>query len=465
MYDVKLINGEEETHINIASTNKRAPRITGTIHKEINAVDDFSFLISANNPGIHKINALSTLVEVINTKTNELEFKGRVLLPVPNMDSNGLISMKVTCESELGYLMDSIAMYAEFHDISVRDYLSKLIENHNNQVSADKRFEVGIIEITANLYRFWSYGTTLETIKEDLIDKLGGEIRIRYENNVRYLDYLNEIGSHSNTEIRLAKNLITLEQEQDPTELVTRLIPLGSKLEDSDERLTIGSINNGLNYIDDTDLISKFGIIVKTETWDDVTEQTNLLRKGQEFLKNNNKIKKAHKVSALDLSLIGLDFESFKVGNYHPVINELMGIDEDLRIVAQKIVIESPESSDLTIGDEFVNLKDYQLKADRTQKKLEKVSDTLNGTVNAVTNVTTEVINLNGVVTDTVENLGNTNDNLLELTKSIQSINDNTNAALRGIEELKKNVEQISIELNNDRNTLIKIQRRLAMGV
>lgn len=465
MYDVKLINGEEETHINIASTNKRAPRITGTIHKEINAVDDFSFLISVNNPGIHKINALSTLVEVINTKTNELEFKGRVLLPVPNMDSNGLISMKVTCESELGYLMDSIAMYAEFHDISVRDYLSKLIENHNNQVSADKRFEVGIIEITANLYRFWSYGTTLETIKEDLIDKLGGEIRIRYENNVRYLDYLNEIGSHSNTEIRLAKNLITLEQEQDPTELVTRLIPLGSKLEDSDERLTIGSINNGLNYIDDTDLISKFGIIVKTETWDDVTEQANLLRKGQEFLKNNNKIKKAHKVSALDLSLIGLDFESFKVGNYHPVINELMGIDEDLRIVAQKIVIESPESSDLTIGDEFVNLKDYQLKADRTQKKLEKVSDTLNGTVNVVTNVTTEVINLNGVVTDTVENLGNTNDNLLELTKSIQSINDNTNAALRGIEELKKNVEQISIELNNDRNTLIKIQRRLAMGV
>lgn len=465
MYDVKLINGEEETHINIASTNKRAPRITGTIHKEINAVDDFSFLISINNPGIHKINALSTLVEVINTKTNELEFKGRVLLPVPNMDSNGLISMKVTCESELGYLMDSIAMYAEFHDISVRDYLSKLIENHNNQVSADKRFEVGIIEITANLYRFWSYGTTLETIKEDLIDKLGGEIRIRYENNVRYLDYLNEIGSHSNTEIRLAKNLITLEQEQDPTELVTRLIPLGSKLEDSDERLTIGSINNGLNYIDDTDLISKFGIIVKTETWDDVTEQTNLLRKGQEFLKNNNKIKKTHKVSALDLSLIGLDFESFKVGNYHPVINELMGIDEDLRIVAQKIVIESPESSDLTIGDEFVNLKDYQLKADRTQKKLEKVSDTLNGTVNVVTNVTNEVINLNGVVTDTVENLGNTNDNLLELTKSIQSINDNTNAALRGIEELKKNVEQISIELNNDRNTLIKIQRRLAMGV
>ena len=465
MYDVKLINGEEETHINIASTNKRAPRITGTIHKEINAVDDFSFLISVNNPGIHKINALSTLVEVINTKTNELEFKGRVLLPVPNMDSNGLISMKVTCESELGYLMDSIAMYAEFHDISVRDYLSKLIENHNNQVSADKRFEVGIIEITANLYRFWSYGTTLETIKEDLIDKLGGEIRIRYENNVRYLDYLNEIGSHSNTEVRLAKNLITLEQEQDPTELVTRLIPLGYKLEDSDERLTIGSINNGLNYIDDTDLISKFGIIVKTETWDDVTEQTNLLRKGQEFLKNNNKIKKAHRVSALDLSLIGLDFESFKVGNYHPVINELMGIDEDLRIVAQKIVIESPESSDLTIGDEFVNLKDYQLKADRTQKKLEKVSDTLNGTVNVVTNVTNEVINLNGVVTDTVENLGNTNDNLLELTKSIQSINDNTNAALRGIEELKKNVEQISIELNNDRNTLIKIQRRLAMGV
>lgn len=465
MYDVKLINKEVITYINLTSTDKEAPRITGKITKGINVIDSFSFTILANNPGISQINSLSTVVEVENTLTRTIEFRGRVLLPVPSMSSNGIVSMKVTCESELAYLKDSIAMYAEFHDINVRDFLTKLIENHNNQVSSDKHFTVGNVEIEGNLYRFWSYDTTLDTIKEDLIDSLGGELRIRHENGIRYLDYINVTGRDSSADIVIAKNLVSIEQELDPTELVTRLIPLGAKLEDSDERLTIASVNNDVIYIDDEALIKEFGIVAKTVTWDDVTVDSNLLRKGKEYLNDNNRIKKAHKISALDLSLIGLDFDSFEVGNYHYVINDLMGINEKLRIISKTILIESPESSELTIGDKFVGIKDYQLKAAKTQVSVERLRENLVSTVNSVVNITNDVTNLNDTVTDTIDNLQVTNNNILDINRNMQLINANANEALNGVKELTKRCERLETNLENQKNKLITIQRRLAMGV
>ena len=136
---------------------------------------------------------------------------------------------------------------------------------------------------------------------------MGGELQIRHENGVRYLDYLKSIGEKKSTEIRLSKNILTIEQERDPSDVITRLIPLGAKLDNSEERLTISSANNGAMYIDDEEAIKEFGIIVNTETWDDVTVAENLLRKGKEYLSANNKIRKKHDISALDLFTINLE--------------------------------------------------------------------------------------------------------------------------------------------------------------
>ncbi len=172
-------------------------------------------------------------------------------------------------------------------------YLQIILDNHNKQVSADKQFQVGIIEVEENLYRYLGYDKTFATIKDKLLNRLGGELRVRYDNGIRYLDYLTEIGEVKKTDIRLAKNLITIEQEQDPSDIISRLIPLGNKIsDDTEERLTISEVNNGINYIDDEDAIAKFGIIVGSKTWDDVTLATNLLTKGKEFQKENNRIKK-----------------------------------------------------------------------------------------------------------------------------------------------------------------------------
>ena len=366
------------------------------------------------------------------------------MLPVESMDSNGIFLKNVTCESELGYLMDSSTVYGEYHNISVRDFLKVIIDNHNSQVDEEKKFEIGNVTVVDNndsLYRYLGYVKTFEAIKDKLIDRLGGELQIRYENGIRYLDYLESIGEVKSTEIRLAKNLQSIELEKDPTSIISRLLPLGNKLEDSEERLTIESVNNGNKYIDDIEAIEEFGVIVDSVTWDDVTQVSNLLKKGQEYLKENNRIKKKYKVTALDLSTIGLDFDSFEVGNSYQVINPLMNINENLRIIEKTIDIYNPQSSTLGIGDKLEDIKDYQLNNIATAKEVKTVKETVQTTVSALNSVSVELNN-------TVEILNNTNENMGNLNEVVKANVDATNAIANTLISINNKLDKLTRRIN-----------------
>ena len=441
MYDVKLINGNIETFINVTSTDPNAPRVTGNVKLGINTIDSFTFDIFPNNPGYTQINALKTRVEIENSRTGRVEFYGRVLIAKPSLSTSGELKMSVICESELGYLMDSSVTYAEYHDLSVKEYLTKLIDNHNSQVDEEKQFEVGEVTVESNLYRYWGYDKTFDTLKEDLLDKLGGELRIRKQNGIRYLDYLMEIGEPKETTIQIAKNLLTIEQERDPSQVISRLIPLGAKLsDDTDERLMVSESNNGVIYLDDEDAINAFGIICATHTWDDVTLATNLLRKAKEFQKENNRIKKSHRIEAIDLSLIGLDLDSFDVGNYYPVINPLMNIDEKMRVISKTIVIENPQNSSLEIGDKFEDIKDYQLQAIKTSDELTAVKNTVQTTVKTVSSVSSEL-------TKTAEILQGTNTTMGSVVEVLNTNIEVTNKILSELELLNSKLARMNKRL------------------
>lgn len=466
MYEVVIFNNQEETIINAVSPSPEAPRLpSGTIKQGINTIDSFTFEIYPKNIGYNKIEALTTVVEINNKITNEKEFRGRVLLPTPKMDSSGKLYTNVICESELGYLNDSTTRYGEYHDISVKDFLKVIIDNHNSMVTADKRFELGIVEVTGNLYRFLDYEKTFAAIKDKLLDRLGGELIVRWSDGKRYLDYLIKIGEKSKEEIRLSKNLKTIEQERDPTSIIPRLVPLGAKLEDSDERLTIKSINNGKDYIDDPEAIMEFGLTQECFIWDDVNIPSILLSKGIEKQKEINRIKKKHKVEALDLSIIGLDFNSFKVGNEYPVINPIMNINEYIRITEKTIQINSPQSSSLMIGDKFEDIKQYNLNNTKTAKVLETVRGQINTTIDVVGNVSTELNNTVEVVNNTVEVLASTNQTVSALNSAMldisQSLQENINKTL----ELVRLTNEITSNLEVTNQRVDKLKIRVNMGV
>lgn len=358
MHTVTIKNGVEKTTIH----SDNLDRISGgKIVKAVNAVDSFTFTIYPDNAGYNKLKPLTTSVTVTDDSTGKDIFIGRVLKCPDSMDEQGLICKSVTCEGRLGWLYDSVQPYAEYKVVGIRTVLSSFLSKHNAQVGTDKRIELGQVTVTAsNNYTYTAnWDKTMNVIADKLIGKFGGEIQLRDKDGKVYIDYLEHIGHGTDTTIELAVNLKTISREVDETAVITRLYPLGAKLTDSEKRLTIGTVNGGKDYIEDSSLIAKYGVISGPQIWDDVTLASNLLSKGKEYLKSVNRAKVQYQITALDLSRIDKHIEQFELGCWYRVKNSLMGIDEDLRIVGISIDLDNPQASQLTFGDRFETLSGF----------------------------------------------------------------------------------------------------------
>src|SRR5699024_810675 len=334
--------------------------------------------------------------------------------------------------------------HGEYHNISVKDFLQVIIDNHNRDIAnddIDKMFRIGKVEVdssTSELYRYLGYKSTFDTIKDKLFDRLGGELHVRKENDARYLDYLMPSNTVKQTEIRLAKNLKSITKEVDATEIITRLVPLGERIESEDEeatdaseaRLTIESVNNGRDYVVDTAAEQAIGtVIVKSESWDDITQPNILKTRGEQHLKENNRVKSQYQISALDLSLIGLDTDSFDVGYYYPVINPVMQINENLRVIGKTMDVINPNQNILTFGDKFKTASEYQSESNKVgrnvvtlQNRVDSQIRTIGTLKNEVRTVETNVGEIQQIINS--GNLDQLNKAVVDLQESIESLGD-----------------------------------------
>lgn len=458
MYKITIINDGEEKVIHSPIVDEI--KVVGSIKKEINKIDTLDVSFHLNNPAYGNMKPFKTLINVLNTKTGEYDFEGRVLGPSDSMDSNGLFSTSYECEGELGYLHDSQQRHLEFRG-TPRELLEIIISYHNQQVEEYKRFEIGEVTVTNstdNLYLYLSAEKdTFDTIKEKLIDNLGGELQIRKVNGVRFLDWLVNIGVDSNTEIKIAKNLISISRDVDPTTIVTRLTPLGTRIESTEEgatdaseaRLTIESVNDGLPYIDNELLKAEFGIQGGSVTWDDVTIASNLLSKGYEWFANQKTTLNQYQLSAVDLSLIGLDIDSFEVGNTHPVINPVMAIDERLRIVGISIDINDNKNSSLNIGDKFKTLYEYQHDANMTQANVKELENTVVSQTNKIGLISNELTTTKEELTTTKQTLQQTQERIENYENvtdgDITAISQSVSDLIDIIDDLQETVDNVTV--------------------
>lgn len=446
MYSVRIYDGPEDGKGTLIHSHRlnSLKLEKGVIKKAINEIDSFDMSFYQNNPAFNKTDPFKTLVKVFNHKRKKYVFEGRVLSPNDSMDSTGVLSSYI-CEGELGYLHDAQQRHLEFRG-RVREALETIITYFNSQVEEYKQFTVGKVEVEdPNDYLYFYLSAekdAFDSIKEKLIDKLGGELQIRKENGVRYLDYLKEIGEEKESKIELSENLISMSRSADPSDIVTRLTPLGARIESEDNaatdaseaRLTIESVNDGLPYIDRVDLIAVFGIQGGSQTWDGVNDLTILKRNGRNWIDNQKVFLYQYKVEALDLAKIGLAIDEFELGNTHHAINPIMGINEKLRIVGTSTDINEPESSDITIGDKFKSLFDYQADMRKREQVVAELENTISyqgRTLGTVKNELKEVVNNYNLVSEEI----------IELTNNFNS------ADVPGMQQALRDIQQAQIDL------------------
>lgn len=324
-----------------------------TLEMEVNKSGALKFTIPKTHPQIDDLKKMYSELSVY--QDDDWLYTGRVLSDGYDFYGN----RTVECEGELSYLLDSIQRYHEYHDISVSDYFTDLISKHNADVDARKRFTVGQVTVTDpndSLYRYSTYENTWKTIEDRLISRLGGYIRIRHEDGKRYIDYIEDYG-HTNTQvIRFGENILDLTREGDCDSLATVIVPLGKRDEETDERLTIASVNEGKDYIEDTEAIAIYGRIVKVVEYDDVELPENLLRKGQEVLDRQKLLTTTIEITAVDLHLIDVEIERCKVGDSIRVVSEPHGLDDYMVIKKIYLDLLHPENSRLTLGATLITL-------------------------------------------------------------------------------------------------------------
>ena len=380
MYRVTIQNGNKSTVIHDYRSASNAQKLSsGSIVDAVNSISSFSFEINPANAGYDLLNEYTTLVTVYNTKRKRNDFVGRVLQVAPSMDSDGMIYKSVTCEDRFGYLQDSIQPYAakrhyEGDDTrtGLEEFIDVLLNNHNSQVEEHKRIYRGRVtvnpfETSDGVTKGLNWESTYDCLTEKLIDSFGGFICLRETTGVLYLDYLASVGETRATKIEVGRNMAAASKEIDTTGIITRLIPLGAKIAttdengqqtESEERVTIAEVNDGLDYIEAAEYRAKYGIKYGTVTFNDVTDAENLRTKGIEYLAAHNGLAINHNVDALDLSLIGLDIDDFVLYDSYPVKNFALGIDDVLQIIKKTTNVIEPHNSSFEMGDITKRLSD-----------------------------------------------------------------------------------------------------------
>lgn len=354
-------------------------------------IDDFQLSINQNNLLFSRVKPLQT--HIVVKQDNTILFKGRALTPKREMTSSGQFVQSFTFESILAYLLDSTQRFKEVHNTSPADFFKLLINVHNSQVPAYKQFKVGDVDVTNstdNVYRFIDYANTYDTIKDKLISRLGGFLKIRIEPDGNYIDYLKDPGKEHATDnpIKVGRNLKSASVEIDPTNVITRFIPLGATVESNNPngetntanpRITIASVNGGKDYIDIPELQAVFGVINGTNVWDDVHTPEILKPKAEQWIKDQMIAEEHWAISAVET---GLDrFKTFNVSDSYQFISPAVAEPQLLRITQKEIDVLSPHSSSLTIGDKKKTLTQYQSDALNATKQV----DVLRGRVAAQT--------------------------------------------------------------------------------
>lgn len=317
--------------------------LSPVLETQCNAAGTLTFVLLPEHPMYSALHKMRTRIDV--RQDDEIIWRGRVL----ETETDFYRQKTVTCEGELTYLVDSV-----LHPYKLADYdgtaagLFRLyLTRHNEAVSEAQQFQIGNVDIeTLSSVENTGYGNTWDEISDNLIDIHGGFLRIRHEDGARYLDWTKESGTSCGQVIRFGENLLDLSEYVSASEVVTCLIPCAGQ---SGSQITISSVNGGKDYIEDAAGIALYGRIWGVTEFD-AKDASTLLEMAKENLQKRLKETITITISAVDLHLLDVNAESFRVGDKVRVVSPPHGIDAEYTCTAILLDLVNPDQSEYTFG-------------------------------------------------------------------------------------------------------------------
>lgn len=162
----------------------RSPKLT----LELNKTGSFSFEILPTHPHANGIKRLSSIITV--EQDDEVLYTGRPTTSEQDFQLTG----QVACEGELAYLLDTVQEKHTYGSQSAengeadtnRKILAKMVDMHNIQVGAEKRFTCGIIDVDEEPVKMLTtnFESTWSSIDTNFLQKYDGYLRIRHDRDI-----------------------------------------------------------------------------------------------------------------------------------------------------------------------------------------------------------------------------------------------------------------------------------------
>ena len=345
---IYLITPEGEKKLLCSTAGMKRVMSFHELNLQLNQPGEMKMRIPVENPMLQDI---AYLADEITFERNGIEiFRGEAKQDEEDILNTG----EITVGGALGYL-NAVHMEPYEYSGTVLGYVTMLLDWYNAHVSPNRQIQVGSVTVTdPNDYITRSdseWVTILSLLEEKLVNKLGGYLRIRVLNGIRYLDYLADFGRVSTQKIVYGKNLISVNQIRKYDEIYTVLIPLGAENEETGKRLTVESVNDGSRYVVNEEARMRYGWREGIVMFDDVTLPENLLSKAQALSESYAGIVKTIEVTAVDLSLFDRNTDCFYLGDMIPIKSPVHDIDTTMMLSKMTLRALDPENERLNLGN------------------------------------------------------------------------------------------------------------------
>lgn len=336
-----------------------------TLEETLGGIDKLTYRIYPDSRAYGKAQPRVTAVWGIDKQLDEEAFRGRVSRIEGK--SGGTTAQTVMCESAAARLKDGIVSVSVSRTEILQNAIIRILQAHREITDEGSHIYLGdcpetIVQETQD----FDFVTTLEAVETVCADA-GLEWRVRYDDSSGHylLDVSELFGTLSETVISVGKNLGSIRYTVDPSQLATRLIPLGG-IGYNGKRLTIRTVGGRDSiFIDRSDLIEKYGVICRKIVYDDIAvddpqyfgeRAAELYRRGVEDSNGLTEPAVTWEVSAIELARAGYAPDIFRVGNFYRIIHPMLGADVTLRLVGKKTDYRNPQRSSLTFGDRAATL-------------------------------------------------------------------------------------------------------------
>ena len=420
MYRIYIKNpGEERICIyDDVSPLKELKVSSPNLSLEDNSAGSLTMTISELNPGYDAIKILTTDISVwrkYSTGYKEI-WRGRAITDDRDFWNN----RSLHCEGALAFLNDTYQPQKEYHIYNsdhptypsmVSAFIGALIDIHNAAVPENRQFIVdadsvvgfddGSIEdgrgTVQQIYRYTNFDTTLNSIIDDTVNKLGGHMYVEFKDDGKmYLRYRETCIQNDTQKIEFGKNITDLTKNWDISEFATAVLALGERIDDenqndvlehyttvdsakvvADSNSVTGFLGKSTGvaysslfpsvsdkwkafYVFNPTTVAKYGWIAQRVEWDDVSNPNTLYNRAVTYLTLVSADNLYVELNAFDLSYYNIDIGAINFLDKVMVVSKPHGINNVsdasklyFDVTKLEIPLDAPENSVIGLGKDM----------------------------------------------------------------------------------------------------------------